>query len=454
MKRPEVRVLSFEPCDLCGVIMGMVSDRYTAFQCNGNEPRKAADAYATIVVDRFGTAIDRLRNYLARTANDARVLMVAELNHRQRMMELLRTGVSDFVVPLLSPVEFLARLDRLTGFHRDERVEAGMILRQRLGLNNLIGDSESFRAAVEQIPLMAKSDATVLIEGETGTGKEVCARAIHYVSPRADKPFVTLNCAALPLELLENELFGHEQGAYTGATSFQHGLVHEANGGSLFLDEIDSLPTIAQVKLLRLLQEKEYRALGSTKTQSVDARVIAATNCDMAQSVRTGKIREDFYYRLNVLSLTLPPLRERSGDLILLAEHFIRTFAKRLSVPVPSLSSAAVQCLLGHQWPGNVRELEHVIERAVVLADRRLLIQSEHIQLPLVGRTCWNSFQEAKASVIASWERRYIETVLAAHQGNISLAARSAKKNRRAFWELMRKHGIDANRFRKEETRS
>src|SRR5215813_6052247 len=182
-------------------------------------------------------------------------------------------------------------------------------LKEKLGLRQLIGESPAFLAEIRKIPAVARCEVSVLISGETGTGKEVCARAIHYLSPRAPHPFVPINCGAIPAELVENELFGHERGAFTDAATSQSGLIHEAEGGTLFLDEVDSLPALAQVKLLRFLQEKEYRRLGSTRTYQANVRVIAATNSDLEEAVRTGKLRRDLYYRLNILQLTLPPLR-------------------------------------------------------------------------------------------------------------------------------------------------
>jgi transcriptional regulator with PAS, ATPase and Fis domain len=312
----------------------------------------------------------------------------------------------------------------------------------------LIGESATFQEVLRQIPLFARCDATVLLEGETGTGKEVCARALHYLSPRSDHPFVPVNCGAIPLELVENELFGHERSAYTGATQTQQGLVAAAEGGTLFLDEIDSLTAAAQVKLLRLLEQKEYRPLGSTCSRTADVRLLAATNTESAACVRAGRLRQDFYYRLNVLQVRLPPLRERPGDVLLLARHFLARFAARLHQPVPTLSEPALKTLLGHDWPGNVRELEHVLERAVVLAAGRSVIGRADIVLPLVSEPQPQSFRDAKARAVARFERTYIENLLAAFQGNITRAAQAGQKNRRAFWELIRKYGIDPRAYR------
>jgi two-component system, NtrC family, response regulator GlrR len=327
-----------------------------------------------------------------------------------------------------------------------------MEMKEKLGLRHLVGESPSFLAAVEKIPLVARCEASVLLFGETGTGKELVARAIHYLSPRAKKPFIAVNCGAIPTELVENELFGHERSAYTGAVTPQTGVVQEAEGGTLLLDEVDSLPLLAQVKLLRFLQEKEFRPLGSSRTRRADVRVLAAANTDPDTAVREGRMRQDLYYRLSVIPLHLPPLRERREDIPHLARHFLRKHAGERRRP-PVLSPGALEALVGYDWPGNVRELEHVLERAVVLAPDEELMEERHIGLPCApGRAAAvpaaEGFREAKARAVAEFEESYLRKLLLVHGGNISGAARAAGKNRRAFWELIRKHGIDPRSFR------
>jgi two-component system, NtrC family, response regulator GlrR len=321
-------------------------------------------------------------------------------------------------------------------------------LKEKLGLRQLIGESPTFLAEISKIPAVARCAVSVLISGETGTGKEVCARAIHYLSPRAHNPFVPVNCGAIPAELVENELFGHERGAFTDASTSQCGLIHEAEGGTLFLDEVDCLPALAQVKLLRFLQEKEYRRLGSTKTYQANVRIITATNSDLEETVRRGKLRQDLYYRLNILQLTLPPLRERREDIPLLVRHFLAKYATEFNKQVTGFSADAIPALVCYDWPGNVRELEHIIERAVALSEQAVIRKAD-IVLPRVGTpTSQDSFREAKAKVIAQFEKTYVQDLLLAHQGNITKAARAAKKNRRAFWQLMHKHRIDPYRLK------
>jgi transcriptional regulator with PAS, ATPase and Fis domain len=320
--------------------------------------------------------------------------------------------------------------------------------KEKIGLSQIIGASPLLLQQVERVPRFAQCDATVLISGESGTGKEIFARALHYLSPRAGRPFVPVNCGALPEHLMESEIFGHKRGAFTGAATDQPGLIHEAEGGTLFLDEIDGLTRAAQVKLLRFLQDGEYREVGSQQIAHADVRVVAATNADCGQLVRAGSFREDLFYRLNVLSLALPALRERRGDIVLLADHILETHAAGANAPPKKLSLAALNGLLGHSWPGNVRELENVLTRALVLCDRDTIELSD-LNLPDDGAIeVGLSFQQTKSRVVQRFEHDFLETVLHAHDGNITRAARAVKKNRRAFWELLRKHNLLAGAAR------
>jgi DNA-binding NtrC family response regulator len=312
----------------------------------------------------------------------------------------------------------------------------------------LIGQSPVFLQQVQKISLIASCEANVLIVGETGTGKELYARAIHYGSARAGRPFMPVNCGAIPAELVENELFGHVRGAFTSASSLQVGLIEEANGGTLFLDEIDCLPVHAQVKLLRFLQEKEYRPLGSSHMRRADVRVVAASNLNLEEAVDTGKVRQDLFYRLNIISLTLPPLRDRREDIPLLARHFLAKYSREFDSPVRDFSDEAMDMLMVYSWPGNVRELEHAVERAIVMCNKPL-IQASDIVLSnqkVTGKR--ESLREAKAKEIERFEKNYIQGVLSACRGNITRAAQISQKNRRAFWQLIQKYRIDVSRFK------
>ncbi len=370
------------------------------------------------------------------------ILLVIEAGGIEEIMMLLKLGVVDFIIPPLKAIDVLPRIWRLL----EQRESAHSLLhslKEKVGLRQLVGESPSFVTEVEKIPVVATCDASVLISGETGTGKELFARAIHYLSPRAGKPFVPTSCGAIPVELVENELFGHVQGAYTSASSSQAGLIQEANSGTLFLDEIGSLPLLAQVKLLRFLQEKDYRQLGSPKIHHADVRVISATNVDLERAIREARFRQDLYYRLNIIPIVLPPLRERKEDIPLLANHFAEKLASGNNGKAKRLCPEAIQRLMTYEWPGNVRELENVIERAAIFS-KGATIEGSDLFLPSrEGENFRESFKKAKARVIEQFEKRYIEDLLLSCRGNISRAAEASQKNRRAFWELIRKHGID-----------
>ncbi|MGH7619532.1 MAG: sigma-54 interaction domain-containing protein, partial [Gemmatimonadaceae bacterium] len=316
-------------------------------------------------------------------------------------------------------------------------------------LRDFVGSSPVFVRQVAKLPTLAGCDAGVLILGETGTGKEVCARAIHYLSARASKPWIAVNCGAIPSELIENELFGHVKGAYTTALTARTGLVREAEGGTLFLDDVDCLPLSAQAKLLRFLQEREYRAVGSNTVQQSDVRIIAASNRALSGLTARDSFRADLYFRLNVLNLTLPALRERRDDIPELTLHFMRQFAQRHGRRLEAVSPAALTKLLVYDWPGNVRELQHVIERAVLLSTS-LTLTPDDVDIPgeVDSAPAEESFSAAKARVVQQFERGYIEHLLATCGGNITHAAKAARKHRRAFFSLMRKHGIERDQFR------
>jgi DNA-binding NtrC family response regulator len=319
-------------------------------------------------------------------------------------------------------------------------------------LARLVGKAPAFEHAVSTIPILARSDGTVLISGETGTGKELVARAIHELSPRTARPFVALNCGALVDTLLEGELFGHERGAYTDARDRRQGLIAHAGAGTVFLDEAETLTPRAQVTLLRVLQERTYRPLGCTWEQRVDARFVASTNTRLERLVKTGAFRADLYYRLCVFSVTLPPLRERRDDLLPLCAHFL---AKHGNGAAPRLSSSAIEAILSHDWPGNVRELESAIVRAVHLAQNGVV---EPHDLNLLGAEAPDPpapapdeglppYKSAKRRVVEAFERRYVTRLMTEHRGNVSRAARAAGKERRDLGKLLKRHGLDPKSF-------
>jgi len=328
-------------------------------------------------------------------------------------------------------------------------------IRTHLRHAGLVGESAPFLRVVAQVLRVAHSEATILLSGETGTGKELVARAVHYGSPRKGGPFVPVNCGALPDHLVENELFGHTKGAYTDAAFSGKGLVAEAEGGTLFLDEVDTLCAAAQVKLLRFLQDHAYRPLGSSKSLISNVRIIAATNADLWQLVQVKQFREDLYYRLNVIALHLPPLRERPDDIPRLAVHFLSRYNAQYRNGAQRFSAAALHMLMSYSWPGNIRELETIIQRTVLLASSSVLHPCD-IELPLPyphTGVRGHSLREAKERVIEQFERTYIISLLSAQGGNVTRAARQAGKERRTFTRLIQKYGLNQCAFRAQSAR-
>jgi two-component system, NtrC family, response regulator GlrR len=336
----------------------------------------------------------------------------------------------------------------------DDETE-GLIRRLRTmqGLGKLVGGSRSFRDAIAVLPAAAGSDAAVLITGETGTGKELVAHALHYLSERAAFPFVAVNCGALTDTLLEDELFGHARGAFTGADQPRAGLVAHAHRGTLFLDEIDCLTPRAQVALLRLLQDRLFRPVGSSETRRADVRFVAASNAALLDLVEHGRFRADLYYRLCVFPVVLPPLRERREDIALLAAHFLAIHARKGRGSL-RLSPAATAALLAWRWPGNVRELENVMTRAARLCEGEA-VEVRHLGLPEAtpSEPAWPAsggpgpYRALKRLAIQSFERDYLIRLLRASEGNVTRAARLAGKERRDLGRLLKRHQLDPGRF-------
>jgi Nif-specific regulatory protein len=321
-------------------------------------------------------------------------------------------------------------------------------LRERYDFTNIIGTSGPVREMYEQVAQVAKTNTTVLIRGESGTGKELIAHAIHYNSLRAKKPFVKVSCAALPESLIESELFGYEKGAFTGAQARKKGRFEMAEGGTLFLDEIGDVNLATQVKLLRVLQEREFERLGGTDTVKVNVRLIAATNQDMEQMIAEGKFREDLYYRLNVFMIFVPPLRDRKADLLLLADHFVEKFSREHGKMIKRISTPAIDMLMSYHWPGNVRELENALERSVLVCDGQV-IHGHHLPPSLqTAESSGTVTRVAMTDAVAAYEKDLIQDALKTTRGNRAKAARLLDTTERVFNYKVRKYAVDAARFR------
>ena len=386
-------------------------------------------------------AIDPLLGHIRKWLKTVPIVLAMESAEIQSLYELLKSGVADFLVSPFKSADVIPRMLRLHQHSINSHSPVNR-LKEMLGLEQFVGESEVLLKEIKKIPKIAQCDASALIGGETGTGKEMVARAIHYLSPRSGKAFIPINCGAIPTDLVENELFGHEAGAFTGATSAAPGILFEADKGTLFLDEVDSLPFASQVKLLRVLQDKEYRPLGARKSCKVDVRIIAASNGCFEEMIGSGKFRADLFYRLNVISMLMPPLRRRKEDIPLLARHLVAKYAAAYHRNVAAVSDGALRKLISHNWPGNIRELENVIASAVVISESST-IQPEEIQLPVSASIADDfSFRAQKARAVTEFETSYVRRLLIENHGNITKAASAARKHRRAFWQLMQKHSI------------
>jgi len=385
----------------------------------------------------------------------APVLAVLPEKAGNEVLDAAAQSADDFICAPLRNDEFERRVLRLLGRGSQDCAVVAEQLERELGVSQLVGRDPVFLEAIRQIPLLAASDAPVLLLGETGTGKELCARALHHLSVRRSLPFIPVDCGALPEHLAENELFGHARGAFTDAHAEQKGLAGMAEGGTLFLDEIDALSLAVQAKLLRFLEERTYRSLGADRFTQANVRMIAATNRNLDALVSERQFRSDLYFRLNVLQLQLPPLRQRREDIAPLARHFLQSIRRTPGTPAPSFSLAALRALEQHSWPGNVRELFNTVQRAALLS-RGGQILPAHLAIPGTranptadlaegGKPPAASFRAGRAAAVALFERSYVEQLLRKHGGNITRAAIEARKDRRAFGRLVKKYALDRN---------
>lgn len=349
---------------------------------------------------------------------------------------------------LLQPI----RVRNVIAVERQKLIDENVMLKQKLqeeySFHNIIGNSHQMRDVYEQVAQVARTNTTVLLRGESGTGKELIAEAIHYNSLRNNKPFIRVNCAAVPENLIESEFFGYEKGAFTGAMTRKKGRFELADGGTIFLDEVGELSPSTQVKLLRVLQDQTFERVGGTETIKIDERVIAATNANLEELMARGKFREDLYYRLNVFSIILPPLRDRKTDILLLADHFMLKYGRQHSKAIKRISTPAIDMFMRYHWPGNVRELENCIERAVLVCEDQV-IHSYH--LPPTLQTAESSNTVPRLSLneaMASYEKELIQDALKTTRGNCARAARLLDATERIIGYKIKKYGIDVFRFR------
>jgi two-component system response regulator HydG len=417
----------------------------------GYEPGGATDAEAAlaaveaaepavVLTDLRMEGMDGLALLAALRARapGVRVILMTAFGSLETAISAMREGAFDYLTKPFALGEVTVAVQRALEDRalREENQRLRREVEQRYGWEGLVGRSQAMKAVLELLRTVAASEASVLILGESGTGKELAARALHYAGPRSHGPFVPVNCAAIPETLLEAELFGHERGAFTGAERRRAGLLQEADGGTLFLDEVADMPPPLQAKVLRVLQDKAVRPLGARDVVQLDFRVIAATNTDLGVRVREGRFREDLYYRLAVIPVRLPGLRERAEDIPLLAQHFLERDAATAGKRLTGFDDAAMEWLVGHSWPGNVRELENTVARAVALAQGPVVTLREVRLLPGLPPVATTS-----RPTLAALQARYVEEVLGEVQGDRRTAARILGVSLRTLQRWARREG-------------
>jgi DNA-binding NtrC family response regulator len=415
------------------------------------------NGYDVLVLDIMMPKIDGLQvlQHVKERHPDVDVVMMTGLSQIQTAVKAMKLGAFDYLSKPFDPDELKMVVDRalerqhLLRENRALKTEAGSKYR----FENMVGGSPQMQAVYRLIAQCAPTNCTVLITGESGTGKEMVARAIHYNSLRKDQPFVAVDCNTLSENLLESELFGHVKGAFTGATANKRGMFDMANNGTLFLDELGNIPLSTQAKLLRVIQEREYKAVGDTRTQTTNVRLLAATNRDPKAMVGEGTFREDLYYRINVFPIHVPPLRERREDIPALAFQFLKTFSEELERPVPRISEGAMSLLMSHAWPGNVRELQNAMHRAVILASDDTIRQAHlatildsaprtDLEVPRTGEDLKRVKKIAREKSVEDIEKLFVHETLKRNVWNVTRSAEATGMQRANFQALMKKYNI------------
>ena len=417
--------------------------------------RESAPDLVLLDIQMPGMSGLELLRILRRDVDGTVVVMMTAFATVQTAVRAVKDGAFDFLTKPFDSIDHVSNIVKKAAAHkrmldRNRFLESALEIRDRY--EDMVGKSSKMKDVFELVESVSYSSTNILIEGESGTGKELVARAIHFRGPRKDKPFVVINCSALTETLLDSELFGHIKGAFTGATANKRGLFEVAHTGTIFLDEIGDIPAATQVKLLRVLQEGEVKRVGSSEVIKVDVRTIAATNVDLQRAMAESRFREDLFYRLNVITVSLPPLRERVEDIPLLAYHMLRRYNEKMQKSVKAIESNVLDVFCGYRWPGNVRELENVVERAVVLSRGDTVSlkqlpphlrqdgfikngdQSDYSGLP---------FAAAKRLAVQAFEKQYLTQLLTRTSGNISRSSREAGLDRSNFRRILKKHALD-----------
>ncbi|MDH5541720.1 MAG: sigma-54 dependent transcriptional regulator [Nitrospinota bacterium] len=413
--------------------------------------------YSTIILDYALPDMNGLDvlSAIKKKRPNVPIIMITAYGTIEMAVSAMKAGVFNYLVKPINYEEMELIVDKAVEHYR-LIVEVGTLRKQlddSFGLDNIIGKGTEMQKVFEKVKMVAETDATVLIRGETGTGKELIARAVHSKSLRSRNSFIRINCAAVPATLLEAELFGHEKGAFTGAIKQKPGKFELANKGTILLDEIGDVSMEMQTKLLRVLQDGEFDRVGGTTTLVTDARVIATTNKNLEEAIKEEKFRLDLFYRLNVIPINVPPLRERKEDIPLLISHFIHKYCGKNNMAIKEVPPALAASLIQYSWPGNVRELENVIERAVVLSRGKQLENVEIVETTAKKNGAGNlnlnetNFQTAKKKIIESFEEQYLDSMLKKHKGNISASARESGLDYKNFHTKLKKYNIRKREF-------
>ncbi|OGW54605.1 MAG: hypothetical protein A2Z60_03780 [Nitrospirae bacterium RIFCSPLOWO2_02_42_7] len=455
-KIPNILIIDDEPLMRISLSDALKIEGYNIHSvASGYDGLKAIreTSYDVIITDLKLPEVDGLQILKAckQYSPGAKVLMITAFGSVETAVEAMKQGAYDYVTKPFSMEELILIVKRLIELRvlEDENIYLKQKIEEKYDFSGIIGKSEKILEVFEKIKIVSPTDTTVLIAGESGTGKELVANAIHYNSSRKGEAFIKVSCAALPETLLEAELFGHERGAFTGALKQKKGRFELAHKGTLFLDEIGEITQAVQVKLLRVLQEREFERLGGTETIDVDVRIICATQRDLKKEVQKGNFREDLYYRLNVVPIYLPPLRERKEDILLLAEHFLEAFSKQMNKPVIELSNIVKELLLKYDYPGNVRELENAIKRAITLCrDGEIQpgdLPEDICRMYNEGFTIGEeiNISEPLSDAISFFEKQYIIKVLDETKGNKTLAAKVLGISRKTLWEKCKAYGLN-----------
>lgn len=363
-------------------------------------------------------------------------------------VDAMKKGAFNYLTKPFDPKELLLQVERAIENRKltTEVKRLKELVGRQFEFSNIIAKSSEMLKVLEKVACVAKTDSTICIQGESGTGKELIAKAIHIASSRKDKPFVAVNCAAIPEGLIESEMFGHERGSFTGAIKNSKGMFMQAHEGTIFLDEIGDMPLLIQAKLLRVLQERRFYSVGSEKAQDVDVRVIVATNKNLEDEVKRGTFREDLFYRIHVIPITLPPLRERRDDIPVLAQHFITKYTSQMNKNIKGLTRQAMQRLMLYEWPGNVRELENTIEYAVAMAEHEMI--SDNLVLSTKNISAESQQPQTLKQARDEFESAYLTRLLEFTGGNVSRAADHAGRYRADIYTLLKKHGINPEDFK------